>query len=133
MQTITISGYLSRDAETRSTQGGDQVTAWNVPVKQGWGEREQTNWFRVNIWGKRADFAGKLRKGDFVAVTGDLTIGEYNGKPQYEIRAYEFQTVNLAGKEARVPDGSQGHARHEPALADDLGDEIPFARNDTVW
>lgn len=95
MQIVHIAGYLSRDAESRRTQGGDDVTQWNVPVKQGWGEREQTNWYRVNVWGKRADFAAKLRKGDFVTVTGELTIGEYNGKAQYDIRAADFQAVNM--------------------------------------
>jgi len=93
MQQITITGWASKDAETRQTQKGDQVTAINVPVKQGWGENEKTNWYRVNVWGKRAEFAGKIVKGDFITATGELTIGEYNGKPQYEIRASDFQTV----------------------------------------
>lgn len=101
MQQITITGYLSRDAEVRSTQSGDQVATWNVPVRQGWGDNEQTNWFRVSIWGKRADFACKARKGEFVAVTGELTIGEYQGKPQYEIRANEFASVRPAPKDGR--------------------------------
>lgn len=105
MQTITITGYLSRDAETRQTQSGSQITAWNVPVKQGWGDSEQTNWFRVSIFGKRADFAGKARKGEFVTVTGELKIGEYNGKPQYEINASDFTSVRTAPR-----DGGQTQA-----------------------
>ena len=130
MQIITITGYLSRDAEKATTQGGDTVTRWNVPVKQGFGEREQTNWFRVSIWGKRADFAGNARKGEFVTVTGELTIGEYQGKPQYEIRANDFHSVRTAprdGGNERKPNGSQG-APLEPAggFADDLDDEVPF-------
>ena len=138
MQTITISGYLSRDAEIRQTQNGDSIANWNVPVKQGWGEREQTNWFKVSIWGKRADFASKARKGEFVIVQGELSIGEYNGKPQYEIRASEFQSVRSAprdgvpaGQARREPDGSQGHAGG--FADDDLSDSITFVRNDKVW
>ena len=124
MQNITITGYLSRDAEQRSTQNGDQVTSWNVPVKQGWGDKERTNWFRVSIWGKRADFAAKARKGEFVTVTGELTIGEWDGKPQYEIRANDFQAVLTAKRE---PDGSQGHADTGGTFADELDDsEVPF-------
>lgn len=130
MQIITIAGYLSRDAEQRTTQQGDSVTSLNIPVKQGWGEREQTNWYRVNVWGKRADFAGKFRKGDFLTVTGELTIGEYNSKPQYEVRAHDFQSVNM-NKGDRVPDGSQGHS--QTSAADDLNDEIPFATNASIW
>ena len=77
----------------RETQGGQTVTSLNIPVKQGWGDREQTNWFRASVWGKRADFAAKFRKGEFVCVTGELAIGEYNGKPQYEINASDFHSV----------------------------------------
>lgn len=131
MQTITITGYLSRDAEQRQTRDGTAITNWNVPVKQGWGENERTNWFRVAIFGKRADFAAKCRKGEFVAVTGELTIGEYDGKAQYEIRAADFQTVNMN----RTPDGSQGGPINtgKPAFADDLDDQIPFLTRDSIW
>ena len=89
MQNITIDGFLSKDSETRQAGGGN-VTTWNVPVRQGFGDKEQTNWFRVSIWGKRADFASKAVKGDFIVATGALTIGEYNGKPQYEVNAADF-------------------------------------------
>lgn len=118
MQTITISGYLSRDAESSTTRGGDAVTRWNVPVKQGWGDNEQTNWFRVSIWGKRGDYAAKGRKGDAVMVTGDLTIGEYQGKPQYEVRAADFQLVQREQRQSA--DNGQGQ---DPA---DLDDDIPW-------
>lgn len=128
MQTITITGYLSRDAEQRQTQGGKSVTNWNVPVKQGWGDNEQTNWYRVAIWGKRADFASNARKGEFVTVTGELVIGEYNGKPQYEIQATDFHSVRTTPR-----DGGAPQTEREPVGAgapstgyDDLDDDVPF-------
>lgn len=120
MQQITITGYLSKDAEQRQTQGGS-VTSLNIPVKQGWGEKEKTNWFRANVWGKRADFAAKFTKGEFVCVTGELTIGEYNGKPQYEINASDFHSVRTAPREP--VEGAV--TRHFPA-AEELDDSIPF-------
>lgn len=134
MQQITISGWLSRDAEQQQTQGGQTVTRWNIPVKQGYGDREQTNWFRVSIWGKRADFAAKSRKGDFAIVAGELTIGEYNGKPQYEINASDFQSVKMGPRE---PDGSRGapidQVRESFPQAQDLDDDIPFISNGGIW
>lgn len=133
MQIITITGYLSRDAEKADTRDGTPVTRWNIPVKQGYGEREQTNWFRVSIWGVRADFASKARKGEFATVTGELTIGEYQGKPQYEIRASDFHTVRTAPRDAapREPDGSQGHAGGFEQ--DALDDSIPFISARNIW
>jgi len=123
MQIITIDGYLSRDAEISTTQKGETVTRWNVPVKQGFGVKERTNWFRVSIWGKRADFASRARKGDLAFVTGELTIGEYEGKPQYEIRAGDFRSVKPAPR-----DGSQGASPQTCAAPDfdPLDDDIPF-------
>ena len=84
-------------------------------------DKERTNWYRVAIWGKRADFAAKARKGAYVSVTGPLTIGEYDGKLQLEINASDFdyympkQDVQSAVKE------------HFPgAETVGLDDEIPF-------
>lgn len=132
MQQITITGYLSRDAESSETQRGDKVTRWNVPVKQGYGDSEQTNWFRVSIWGKRADYAAKARKGEYVTVMGELKIGEYQGKPQYEINAVDFQSVRTAPREGAGSDtGAQQQANHQQSgFADDLDQDVPFASAD---
>lgn len=135
MQQITITGYLSRDAETRQTQGGQSVTALNIPVKQGWGDKEQTNWFRANVWGKRAEFAGKFRKGEFVTVTGELTIGEYNGKPQYEINAADFHSVRTAPREGGQGGTPAADYANKPSSAnyDDLDDDVPFVTMEANW
>lgn len=125
MQQITITGYLSRDAEHGSTQNGNAWARWNIPVRQGWGDNEQTNWYRVSIWGKRSDFASKARKGEFATVTGELTIGEYQGKPQYEINASDFQTIRPAPRDGQGTPPDQGRSAPPPP-SDDLDDDIPF-------
>jgi single-strand DNA-binding protein len=130
MQVITITGRVGGNAETRQA-GNTSVTNFNCAVDQGWGDKKQTNWFRVAIWGERG---GKLQqyinKGDKVAVTGELEIGEYNGKPQYEIRANDVDCF-MSGKQAV---GSQGapmeRQRPQPAAFDDLDDDVPFASCD---
>lgn len=89
MQMIFLTGRVGGDAETR-TAGNGEVTSFNLAVDQGWGERKMTNWFRVSIWGDRGrKIAGHILKGNKLAVTGEFSIGEYNGKPQYEVRAHE--------------------------------------------
>lgn len=134
MQQLTITGYLSKDAEAATTQSGQNVTRWNVPVRQGWGDREQTNWYRVSIWGKRADFAAKARKGEFVTVTGELAIGEYQGKPQYEINAADFQNIRPAPRDADGGQGSPVQTRTVGAdVYDDLDDSIPFISAGGIW
>lgn len=135
MQIIHISGFLSRDPELRSTRNDDQVCQLNVAVKQGWGDDEKTNWFRVSVWGKRAkSLADNLRKGVKVNVVGELTIGEYDGKPQYDVRALE---VDFPPAQRREDDGlthrnQDGFGRSErpqqsrQSAYDDESDQVPF-------
>lgn len=91
MQTIVLSGRIGGDAALRTTQGGDSVTSFNLAVDQGYGDRKKTNWFRVSIWGKKgAGAAPYLLKSGQITVVGELEIGEYNGSPQYDVRANDF-------------------------------------------
>ncbi len=122
MQTITISGNLGKDAELRQTQGGDDVLGFSVGVKQGWGDKASTNWFRCSVWGKRAKTLEQyLRKGTKVVAQGELTIGSYEGKPQFDVRVSEVEFMSKAEAGERQSD-SHGHA----AAPDDLDDDVPF-------
>jgi single stranded DNA-binding protein len=129
MQFISITGRVGGDAETRSA-GSGTVTNFNCAVDQGWGDSKQTNWFRVAIWGERGSkLAQYIKKGEKVAVTGELVIGEYNGKPQYEIRAAEVDPF-MSSKADRAPNSTTGR---EPAYDggvrhahSDLDEEAPF-------
>ena len=135
MQIMTIAGRIARDAELRSSNNGDQVCSFTVAVDQRNGRDKTTNWYRVSLWGRRGEaLAQYLTKGASVTVVGEFSLGEYESKPQLNIRASE---IALQG--GRQADGSQGapleRARqHFPAAqsADDDSD-IPFARNDTAW
>jgi single-strand DNA-binding protein len=118
MQMIFLTGRVGGDAETR-TAGSGEVTSFNLAVDQGWGERKSTNWFRVSIWGDRGrKLAGHILKGNKLAVTGELSIGEYNGKPQYEVRAHEVDPWMGNGSSPRNDQQSA------PAMMDDS--EVPF-------
>lgn len=130
MKTITIAGNIGRDAETRTTQGGDSVTGWSVAVEERAGQDKRTIWFDCSLWGKRGSaLAQYLTKGTRVAVAGDLSTREHNGKTYLTIRVSEVTL--LGGGEKRehtnMPPGYEGTA---PADADrrraDLDDEIPF-------
>jgi single-strand DNA-binding protein len=120
MQFISITGRVGGDAETRQA-GDNTVTNFNCAVDQGWGDNKQTNWFRIAIWGSRGSKLQQyIVKGDKVAVTGELVIGEYNGKPQYEIRAADVDCF-MSGKQA----SANTPAPRQPAHAD-LDDDVPF-------
>ena len=132
MQIITISGNCGREPELRTTQGGDDICSFSVGCKQGWGDKASTNWFRVNVWGKRArSMRDNLRKGTKVVVHGELTIGEYQGKPQYDIRANEVEFMpkgDVLG-ERKQPYDDRGGTNQQTArdtIGDDLDSDVPF-------
>jgi single-strand DNA-binding protein len=119
MNIIHFTGNVGRDAELRSTGSGD-VCNFSVAVKQGFGRDAPSAWYRVEMWGKRAaGIAPHITKGMKVAVAGEFIIDEYEGKPQYRVRASEVEFLS-----AKSGDG----ARQEPsyAAAEDLADEVPF-------
>lgn len=124
MQQIVITGNVGKDAELRTTQGGDSVLSFNVGVKQGYGENASTNWFRCSLWGKRADSLKLyLLKGVKVAVSGEFSTNEYEGKTQLNVRVGEVDLMS------RAENNGQRQAEKPAAQTtwdDDLDSDIPF-------
>ena len=134
-----LAGNLGRDAETRTTQGG-AVCSFSVAVEQRKGKEKHTTWVRCSLWGKRGEaIAQYLTKGTRVAVAGELSLHEYNGKTSLECRVGE---VTLLGGGARgaargggAPEDDDGTGKRTGFDGQDYGggsdDEIPFILNVT--
>ena len=123
MQSITVTGGLGRDAELKQTQGGDSILSFSVGSSQGYGDKKSTNWFRCTVWGKRGtSIAQYLTKGTKVTVQGEFSIGEYDGKAQYEIRVneVEWQRNDAPRQQADTP--APGSSWDNA----DLDDSVPF-------
>ncbi len=78
---ISLIGFVGNDAQTKNTQNGT-VASFSVATKFSWrtpqgGYDSRTEWHRCTVWGKLAEFAGKLAKGDHVLVEGELRYREY--------------------------------------------------------
>jgi len=124
MQQLVVTGHIGKDAEQRTTQGGDRICSFSVASKQGYGQKEQTNWFRCSLWGARGDKLGPyLLKGQAVTVSGELEIGEYEGKPQLNIRVND---VALQGSRGDGGNRSQGGGSAQGGGWDDDGSDVPF-------
>lgn len=101
MNIIHFTGNVGRDAELRSTGGGD-VSNFTVAVKQGYGSDAPTSWYRVEVWGKRASgLTPHITKGLKVAVAGEFIIDEYEGKPQYRVKATEVEFLSQGSGQSR--------------------------------
>lgn len=129
MKNVTIAGNIGKDAETRTTQGGDQVTGWSVAVEERNGQDKRTIWFDCSLWGKRGQaLAQYLTKGTRVAVSGDLSTREHNGKTYLTVRASEVTLMGGGEKRDHVamPPGYEGTAPAEADRRRAIDDEIPF-------
>ncbi len=125
MKSITIAGNIGRNAETRRTQSGDAVTSWTVAVEDRQGQDKRTIWFDCSLWGKRGEsLAQYLTKGGKVAVSGELSTREHDGKTYLSVRA---EQVTLLGAGSAY-DTKRDPARQAPdsRAPADFGDEIPF-------
>ncbi len=121
MLQLTIAGTLGKDAEVR-TVGQSVVCNFSVAVS-GYdfkAKAKTTQWVRVAIWGKRGEQLGRLlTKGNKVALTGEMTLNEYNGKTSIEVKAQDVTLLGGAPRQER-PSPDEGF---DPVTGDD---DIPF-------
>ena len=148
----TIIGNLGRDPEMRYTPNGRPVTEFSVAVNQSTKNQqtgewvEATDWFRVTVWGDRAErTAENLRKGNRVFVEGRFRTREFERKDGTKGISLEITADNVIPLERRSRDdegtfgapsgganrpagGSEGGAvRPTRAPSDDTDlDDLPF-------
>ncbi len=102
---ITIIGNLGSDPELRYTTNGDAVTSFSVATNRSYttrdGEsRQETEWFRVNVWGRSAEACNQyLEKGRLVYVEGGLSSRTWQGQDgetrfSNEIRSSEVKFLS---------------------------------------
>ena len=105
---IQIVGNLGRDPEMRYTPNGRPVTEFSVAVNQSTKNQqtgewvEATDWFRVSVWGDRAERAAEnLRKGNRVLVDGRFRTREYETKDGQKRVSLEITADTVMGLDRR--------------------------------
>jgi single-strand DNA-binding protein len=104
---VMIIGNLGRDPEMRYTPNGRQVTEFSVAVthrgrdpQSGEWADQGTDWFRVTIWGDRAERAAEqFRKGNRVFVEGRFRTREYDAKDGTHRTSLEITADNVIALE----------------------------------
>jgi single-strand DNA-binding protein len=134
---IIVIGHLGRDPEMRYTANGQSVTSFSVASSRRYttaaGEqREETEWFTVNAWGRLAELCNQyLSKGRQVYVEGRLRSRSFEGRDGQtrfvnEINLTEVQFLGSGSgmSEDRAPYGQDAGMGEGPPL-DDV-DDLPF-------
>jgi single-strand DNA-binding protein len=120
---VMIIGNLGRDPEMRYTPNGRPVTEFSVAVSHRsrdpqtgeWAD-DQTDWYRVTVWGDRAErTAEQFRKGNKVFVEGRFRTREYEAKDGQKRTSLEITADNVISLDARVRDPEDGGSFAAPS------------------
>ncbi len=114
---VILVGNLGSDPEMRYTPNGKAVTSFNIATNRRYttsaGEsREETDWFRVSVWGKQAEQCNQsLSKGKQVYVEGRLHARSWEGQDGQMRTSLEVsaERVLFLGKRGAVslPEGEE--------------------------
>lgn len=134
MNRVQLEGFTGADAELKYLPSGQPVANLSVATseryKDGKGnDKEKTEWHRIVVFGKAAERASKIRKGQLVTLEGKLQTRSWegkDGKKQYstDVVAHRVHLIQLGEQQAAEP-------RRETAKAVEgsqevAEDDIPF-------
>lgn len=136
MKNITIAGRTGKDAVLRRLQDGTPVLGFSVAVDDGYGQNKRTLWFDCSVFGKRGEgLEPHLKKGTAVAVSGDMSTREHDGKTYLTVRVSEVTLQGggekPAAKQERITsydrdDDRTSYGARGGSAASLADDEIPF-------
>ncbi|MEO6842210.1 MAG: single-stranded DNA-binding protein [Bradyrhizobium sp.] len=130
-------GFLAADAESRTSQAGK---LWSR-IRVGVGKDDAMQWVSVAVFGKAAETAANLKKGDRCYVEGSIKIDSWRGSDGVEkhglsVASFKIDKTHQIGRnrppKREKPDPvDSGRERadrsdYAPSRAT-LNDDIPFA------
>jgi single-strand DNA-binding protein len=133
INSCTVVGRLTRDAELKYTNGGSAVTKFSIAVnrsvKKGDQWEEEASFIDISLWGRRGEALNQyLHRGQKIAVAGSLVQDRWEQDGQNRNRVYiKADNIQLLGDKQQgcqqggnnYPSGNQsGHGNFE--------DDIPF-------
>ena len=141
MTKVFLIGNLTRDPQLTETSGGVPVCRFGVAVNRGYGENRATDFYNVTAWRRLGEqVAQYTKKGNKIAVYGDLQIRQYDGndgvrRTSVDVMAQDVEFLTPKGSSDGgndfydAPSGNERSAapKKKPALEafNDDGD-IPF-------
>jgi single-strand DNA-binding protein len=129
-------GHLGSDAQLRHSAKDTPIATFRVAVNQvrtnaAGQPEESTEWFRINVAGRQAEFASRLQKGQRVLIEGRLQISHFKRQDGtagvgYDVWADEVQ--NVSARTADTDDGRTTVGTPATSAADEPPEEedLPF-------
>jgi single-strand DNA-binding protein len=128
---ITLKGYLGKDPENIATRQQRTFTVLSLATKSGYKHKQtsewvnRTEWHRIVAFGKPAEYAKTLKKGDYVEIEGELRSSEYDaevgeGKQKTSVKRRGWEVrASIVRKLAQPENSREENLDAEPITEDD--------------
>ncbi|UWZ81801.1 single-stranded DNA-binding protein [Occallatibacter riparius] len=103
---VILMGFLGGDAVLRTGKSDKQFTTLSLATKESRKDKEsgkyneRTEWHNLIVFGKLAEFAGKLKKGAHIQIEGKIQHSEYKGVKTDTIRVTSILKLDRAERVA---------------------------------
>lgn len=134
---VTILGNLTKDAVSRVTPNGNNVTNLSVAVNESWRDennvwQNKAHFVDVTIWGDMAQLCANLTKGESVLVSGHLNNDSWTDihgqkRTATKIEAHRIEMLMRAPKPTEAPQASPAPQRSSVKNAPKTNRKLPQA------
>lgn len=113
MNSISIAGNLTKDAETRYLPNGDAVASFGIADNQG--KDKPAIFWNCSLFGKRGEaLAQYLTKGQSVTVSGTVTEREWTDKEGGKRKSMDVRVNEIALQGGKREAQQQEHGMRQP-------------------
>lgn len=131
INSVTLEGNLGSDLEIRALPSGKEIGTASLAVTTGFGDRKQTSWYRIALFGNYATaMARSMVKGARVVVQGEISVREYQTNQGEKRTSVEIacRSVSAPSASGRQQSAQQSSPQRQAATEtdSDFDSEIPF-------
>lgn len=108
LNSVNVQGRLTKDPQTKQTQGGKTVLSFTLACDRDYvakGQERQTDFISCIAWGHTAEFIAKyFTKGREILVSGNIQTRSYDDKDGKKVYVTEVlvTSANFCGSKAQA-------------------------------
>lgn len=138
MNSVQLTGRLTRDPEVRYTDGGSTIARFTLAVNRRFKQENgpDADFIRCVAFGKTAEFIEKyFAQGRKMDMNGRIQTGSYTNQDGVKVYTTDIVVENVEfGESLRATAGGAEQSKNQPTVSadgfmnipDGLDDELPF-------
>lgn len=132
INSVALTGRLTRDPELKYTQGGTAVTSFSLAVDRSFtnqqGQRE-TDFIGCVVWRKAAEqLANTVHKGNLIGIEGRIQTRNYDNQQGQRVYVTEVMVDRFSYLESK--NATQGQQQSQPAQQTGQSNTRSTTKND---